>query len=112
MGWQKITDGWLYVDGEYLGAYTLPAIVPVLAEGENEVILFPGVKENGIEATPNIYPYLTQFAKHYTLNAGQTTAVQPVTDYDPKIKCMPLEMAAAILMAALSSHLKTGTAMA
>lgn len=84
--WQKITDGWLYVNGVYLGAYTLPALVPVLAEGDNEVILFPGVKENGIEATPNIYPYLTKFVKTYTLVNGQTTVVQPTTDYDPNIK--------------------------
>lgn len=80
--WQKITDGWLYVNGEFLGAYTLPALVPVLAEGESEVVLFPGVKENGIEATPNIYPYLTKFTKKYNLSGGQTTEVQPITDYD------------------------------
>lgn len=86
VGWQKITDGWLYVNGEYLGAYTLPALVPVLAAGENEVILFPGVKENGIEATPNIYPYLTKFTKKYTLVEGQTTDIQAVTNYDPNIK--------------------------
>lgn len=80
--WQKITDGWLYVNGEYLGAYTLPALVPVLNEGDNEIIVFPGVKENGIEATPNIYPYLTRFSKNYTLGAAQTTTIQPTTSYD------------------------------
>ncbi|MDO8368561.1 MAG: hypothetical protein Q7T20_17305 [Saprospiraceae bacterium] len=84
--WQKITDGWLYVNGEFLGAYTLPALVPVLAEGDSEVILFPGVKENGIAATPNIYPYLTRFTKNYSLTGGQTTEVQALTNYDPDIK--------------------------
>ncbi len=83
--WQKITDGWLYVNGEYLGAYTLPASIPVLAAGESEVILFPGVKENGIEDTPNIYPYLTRFTKTYNLIGGQTTDVQAITDYDPAL---------------------------
>ncbi|MFN0214643.1 MAG: hypothetical protein ACKVT2_10345 [Saprospiraceae bacterium] len=83
--WQKITDAWLYVNGEFLGAYTLPALVPVLAEGENEIIIFPGVKENGIEATPNIYPYLTKFSKKLNLTGGQTTEIQGVTDYDPNI---------------------------
>lgn len=81
-GWQNITDGWLYVNGEYLGAYTLPAKVPVLAAGDSEIQLFPGVKENGIEATPNIYPYLTKFTKEYNLVAGQTTDVQAISDYD------------------------------
>jgi len=84
-GWQKITDGWLYVNGIYLGAYTLPATVPVLAEGVNEVILFPGVKENGIDATPNIYPYLTKFTKNFYLSAAHSTDIQAITDYDPDI---------------------------
>lgn len=83
--WQKITDGWLYINGEFLGAYTLPATVPVLAEGETEIILFPGVKENGIVNTPNIYPYLTRYTKTVTLSGGQTTEFKPVTDYDPDI---------------------------
>lgn len=82
--WHKVTDGWLYVNGEFLGAYTLPAKVPVLAEGESEILLFPGVKENGILATPNIYPYLTKYDKKYILEAAQTTTVKPVTAYDSK----------------------------
>lgn len=81
-GWQKITDGWLYVNGEFLGAYTLPATVPALAEGESEVIVFPGVKENGITSLPNIYPFLTRFEQNMVLTPAQTTAVQPVTAYD------------------------------
>ena len=32
-GWQKITEAYVYVNREYLGAYSLPATVPVLAEG-------------------------------------------------------------------------------
>jgi len=80
--WQKVTEGWLYVEGDFLGAYSLPALVPVLAEGEREVTIFPGVLENGIEATPNIYPYLTRFIKKYTLNGGETMEVNPNTDYD------------------------------
>lgn len=81
--WQNITEGWLYVDGDYLGAYTLPALVPVLAEGEHEVIVFPGVLENGIEATPNIYPYLNRFSKKFDLIGGETQEVSPTTEYDP-----------------------------
>ncbi len=84
--WHKITDGWLYVNGEFLGGYTLPAVVPILAEGDTEIQVFPGVKENGIEATPNIYPYLKRFTKNYNLISGQTIDVQPVTDYESNIK--------------------------
>lgn len=84
-GWQKITEGWLYVNGEYLGAYTLPATVPVLAQGDAEIIVFPGVKENGILATPNIYPFLTRFTQTKKVNPAETTLVQPVTAYDAAV---------------------------
>ena len=79
---QKITDGWLYVNGEFLGAYTMPATVPILAEGQSEVWVFPGVKKNGIITTPDIYSMMVRHDQDYTLTPGQTTVVQPVTKYD------------------------------
>lgn len=81
--WHKITEGWLYVNGEFLGAYTLPATVPVLAENESEVILFPGVKTNGIDFTPDIYPFFTRFETTVTLTPPGHTSIQPDTKYDP-----------------------------
>lgn len=80
--WHQITDGWLYVNNEFLGAYTLPATVPVLAEGESEVVLFPGVKENGIIYTPNIYQFMTRYEKTVNLTPPDVTTIQPVTEYD------------------------------
>jgi hypothetical protein len=81
--WHKITEGWLYVNGEYLGSYTLPATVPVLAEGKSEVLVFPGVKKNGILATPDIYPVLTRWeSKNVVLTPGEDTEVKPATVYD------------------------------
>lgn len=85
--WHKLTEGWLYVNGEYLGSYTLPATVPVLADSLSTVWLYPGVKENGIFATPNIYPILQRWeSKTVNLVAGQTTEVQPSTIYEPAAK--------------------------
>lgn len=85
--WHKITEGWLYVNGEYLGSYTLPATVPILAEGPSTVWLYPGVKANGILATPDIYPLLTSWeSSSVNLVAGQTTEIQPTTLYDPAVK--------------------------
>jgi hypothetical protein len=84
--WHKITEGWLYVNGEFLGAYTLPAEVPVLAAGVSEVLVFPGVKENGIVGTPNIYPILTRYDQDYTLTPGQIVTVQPNAVYNPDAK--------------------------
>jgi len=84
--WQKITDGWLYVNGEFLGAYTLPSTVPILAEGECEIVVYPGIKENGIAATPNLYLFMLKYETKATLTPAQTTEVKPVTSYDPDLK--------------------------
>lgn len=82
--WHKITDGWLYVNGEYLGAYTLPADVPLLVEGKTTIWLYPGVKKNGILSTPDIYPLLTRWeSTTVELVSGQSTEIHPSTVYDP-----------------------------
>ena len=84
--WQKITEAYVYVNREYLGAYSLPASVPVLAEGDALVYVYPGIKENGILATPNIYPFLLRHEQTVHLTGGQSTNIQPVTSYDPDTK--------------------------
>lgn len=80
-GWQKITDGWVYVDNQLLGGFTLPATIPVLAEGQNKVLVFPGVKENGLQSTPSVYPFMERYELETTLTPAQTTTVQPATQY-------------------------------
>ena len=84
--WQKIEYGWLYVNNEFLGGYSLPSTVPVLAAGESNIVVFPGVKENGITNTPSVYPFLVKYTTKSILEPGQTSAVQPVTAYDPDTK--------------------------
>lgn len=83
--WQKITEGWLYVNTEFLGAYTLPATVPVLAEGNANILLYPGIKENGINATPNIYDFLAPHAQTLQMTEGSQHTLQPVTSYKTDI---------------------------
>lgn len=80
-GWHKITEGWLYVNGEFLGAYTLPATVPVLAEGEADIWLYPGVKEDNNLETPNIYDFFERFEQKKVVVPAQTTVIQPETQY-------------------------------
>ncbi len=81
--WQKITEGWVYVNNQLLGGFTLPATVPVLADGESQVLVFPGVKENGLTSTPAVYPFLERFEAEVVLTSGQTTNLQPATKYAP-----------------------------
>lgn len=77
----KITEAWVTVNGEFLGAYALPATVPVLMTGPVEVRIEAGIKENGISATPDIYPFYAPYDTALELEAALTDTIQPTTTY-------------------------------
>jgi hypothetical protein len=54
---QNITDAWVYVDGQFIGAFELPAKFPVLEMGIHKVEVMAGIKKNGISATRWAYEY-------------------------------------------------------
>ena len=53
----NITDAWVYINNEAIGAYELPAVFPVLARGITEVRVDPGIELNGIAGLRSPYPY-------------------------------------------------------
>ena len=73
---QRITDAWVYVDDDFLGAFELPALLPVLKSGKHQVKIYPGIKKNGIATTRTVYefynPVLREviFAQDSTTRAG------------------------------------------
>lgn len=63
----KITDAWVYVDETLIGAFELPATIPILTEGLKKITIRPGIKLNGISNTRAIYPYFTPIVKDIAL---------------------------------------------
>lgn len=57
----NITDIWLYVDDQIIGAYELPCRIPVLASGLHDLRVAAGVKLNGISSTRIAYPFYEPF---------------------------------------------------
>ena len=78
---QKITDVWFYVDGQLQGIYQLPAQFPVANLGSHELLLFPGVRNNGIKSNPVIYPFLNSFKATIDLKSGKIDTLRPATTY-------------------------------
>ena len=78
----KITDGWVYVDNEFLGAFDLPKTIPVLKSGENSIVIDAGIKENGIAATPDLYTFYERYSTTVNLVPGEKVIVSPSTTYD------------------------------
>lgn len=83
---EKITEAWLSVDGEFLGAYTLPALVPVLQTGDREITLQPGIRDNGISSTPEIYPFYDIYRTTVTLERNEVDTLRPRTEYTDRTK--------------------------
>jgi hypothetical protein len=84
-GWHEITEGWIYVNNELIGGFTLPAEIPILAEGQAEVQIFPGVKVNGLTSSPGVYPMMKRYIVSVLLKPGETVTVSPTTEYEPSI---------------------------
>jgi len=59
----NITDAWVYVDGQLIGAFELPRnttnnkFIPVLQNGVHKVTIMAGIKKNGISSTRGAYDF-------------------------------------------------------
>lgn len=64
----KITDAWVYSDGQLLGIFPLPAKVPVISTGEkSEIIILAGIRKNGIFDSPAFYPFYKSIRREVVL---------------------------------------------
>jgi hypothetical protein len=77
----KIENVWVSVDGQSLGAYQLPATLPVLASGSHSVVLGAGILVDGIAETRMSYPFYTNYTSTVNLEAGKTLTVTPAVTY-------------------------------
>lgn len=74
----KITDVWVYYNFELLGAYELPARIPVIAEGKGQLQLVAGIWDNGLSGTRARYPFYNVDTHSFIAAPGQ------VINYFPK----------------------------
>ncbi|MGM0567190.1 MAG: hypothetical protein ACQESX_10570 [Bacteroidota bacterium] len=79
----NITDAWVYVNNRLVGAFELPAVFPVLEEGDVEIMIKAGIKMNGVSETRIPYPFYSDYkTSGVTLTPGETTLVEPSVAYD------------------------------
>lgn len=76
-----ITDAWIYVDGQLLGAFELPCRVPVLNSGNREVLIGAGIKINGLSATRAPYPFYRFYSSTADLIPGESVSFIPEVAY-------------------------------
>ncbi len=63
----KITDVWIYVEDDIIGAFELPAIIPILKNGKHKITIKPGIQLNGTASTRAIYPFYNSIEKEIDL---------------------------------------------
>lgn len=68
----NITDAWVYINGELIGTFQLPATFPVLKEGTNTLVVLPGIKKDGIAATRIDYPFYQSIPQQIKLVPDKT----------------------------------------
>lgn len=76
----------MYINDTYLGTYSLPTTIPVLAEGETKITVFPGIRDNGSSTTPDIYTFYKRYEVTLDLQPDVTTEVLPRTTYEDNAK--------------------------
>jgi hypothetical protein len=76
----------LNMNGKILGAFELPAKVPIIAEGVQNFILIPGILNNGINETKKRYPFVENYQVDFELVLEDTVTMQPVTRYFDNVK--------------------------
>jgi hypothetical protein len=60
----KITDAWVFADGQILGVFPLPARIPIVAqEGSVEITILAGIRNNGMFDAPVFYPFYKSIVK-------------------------------------------------
>lgn len=74
----KITDVWVYYERQLLGAFELPAKIPVLATGKGQLQIVAGIWDNGLSGTRAKYPFYN--LDTFTFEASPTNTI----NYTPK----------------------------
>lgn len=78
----KITDAWIYINDNLVGAFEMPCTFPVLYEGEHSIKIYPGIKENGISETRIIYPFYNFYQTSAILLPGEIDTIYPSVTYN------------------------------
>jgi len=88
----NFTDVWVYVDDQLIGAFELPAIVPVLVYGNHKLALYAGIKLNAMSGTRAQYPFVRpKIFDAFNFVIDSVITINPVVSYYDQTKFAWLE---------------------
>lgn len=80
-GSHRITDLWVYADGQALGVWESGSRLPVLREGPMTIQLIAGIPRNGMRDDRVQYPFYATWSGPADLRKGTTVQVAPQFTY-------------------------------
>jgi hypothetical protein len=86
-----ILDAWVYVNGQLIGAFEMPATIPILSSGSSRINVFAGVKDNGLTNKRIRYPFYRSFDTDMDLTPGKVDTLIPKIVYNQNAKFSWLE---------------------
>lgn len=69
----EIIDATVFADGEFVGTFEMPAIVPILKNGPTTITIGAGIKNNGLSQDRIIYPFYNFNQKTIDLQPNTVT---------------------------------------
>lgn len=79
---QDIPEVWMYANSNFVGVFAPPVTIPYLGEGSTRLTFRPGIRNNGLQQDPIIYPLFTGFTVDTDIAAGSELEVTPLARYD------------------------------
>lgn len=77
----NIVDAWVFENEQLIGIFELPAVVPILKNGESDIRIRGGIKLNGQVATRIPYLYTEDFQQTIELFSDSQVVVNPTIDF-------------------------------
>jgi hypothetical protein len=75
------SDCWLYVDNKLIGTFEVPFTVPVLHQGNCEITIQAGIKNNGSQSTRVVYPFVKNYTIEKLLEPNGDIIIEPEFEY-------------------------------
>ncbi|MEQ9187090.1 MAG: hypothetical protein RLP15_05095 [Cryomorphaceae bacterium] len=77
----NITDAWVFIDDELIGIFELPTEVPILDEGNHELLIGPGIKVSTISTLRDNYLFYNAYSTKVKLIPGEKETITPIVSY-------------------------------
>jgi hypothetical protein len=81
-----IKDAWIFANGQMIGVFELPCMVPVLKSDSTKITVFAGVKVNGAINNRKFYPFYEIYEQMVYLKPTEIDTIYPVVTYKETVK--------------------------